>query len=202
MAVRSTMANLITRVRLLINDPSGTSQTFADQDIQDVLDASRIDVLSGATTPRPTFVTGTIQYLDYFTDLGDREDDLVLKQFLTIVVTPSLSEPIPGHFQFAASTLPPVFITGKTYDVYRAAADLLERWAAKVVLAYNVNVDGQSLQRSQMAVALQTLAETYRRQSRAHSHVIMRSDVESPHRKLQTGLGPLTIDYMSGGRGH
>ena len=32
---RSTMAALIARVRLLINDPSGASQVWADDDIQD-----------------------------------------------------------------------------------------------------------------------------------------------------------------------
>ncbi len=127
MPVRSTMANLITRERVLINDPSGASQVFDDQTIQDILDARRIDVLNGSLIEKPTFSGSTVQYLDYFSDWSDWEDSPVLKQYLTVVVTPSTSENIVGHWTFASTTLPPVFITGRTFDIYAAAADLLER---------------------------------------------------------------------------
>src|SRR6266704_1986427 len=96
MPVRSTMANLITRERVLINDPSGASQVFDDQTIQDILDARRIDVLNGSLIEKPTFSGSTVQYLDYFSDWSDWEDSPVLKQYLTVVVTPSTSENIVG----------------------------------------------------------------------------------------------------------
>ena len=206
MAVRSTMAALIYRTRLLINDPnpapSGATLAFPDQDVQDALDATRLDIFNGSTTPRPTFVTGTIQYLDYFADYGDWEDDLVLKQYLTIVVTPSLSENIVGHWQFAASTLPEVYITGKTYDVYRAAADLLERLASRWMLAYSFSADGQSFRREQAFAMIEKRINTLRAKQRAGSLALVRSDIVSPEGRVQTGLGPLEIDYMANGTGH
>lgn len=199
MPVRSTMSNLIYRVRLLINDPAGASQQFQDQDVQDILDVSRADVLSQVMIPRPTYSGSTIQFLDYFTELGDWEDDWVIKQFLINIVTPSLAEPIAGHWQFATTTLPPCYLTGKTYDVYRAAADLLERWSARWALSYNISVDGQSLQRSGAHSMLLDLAKSYRMQARPRSLTLRRSDVRKEGHLSGAGLGVTELDYMGSG---
>ena len=198
MAVRSTMAAIITRVRILINDPASASQIFDDQTIQNVLDDSRQDYVNELLYTKPTFVSGTIQYLDYWHDLGSWEDGTIFKQFLYVVVTPSASEPIAGHWTFAANTLPPVYLTGSTHDLYRAAADLLERWAAKWVLAYDFTSDGQSFKSSQAASMLQALAATYRGKQRASSIGFTRSDLQSES-VASMGLGAKEIDYMSSG---
>jgi hypothetical protein len=198
MAVRSTLATIIDRVRTLINDPRGASQTFADQDIQNCLDDYRQDVGNVALTSYLTYVSGTVQYLDYYHDLGSWEDGFVLKQFLTVVVTPSASEPIVGHWTFATSTRPPVYLTGSTHDIYRAAADLLERWAAKWALNYDFSSDGQSFRRSQAASMLQALAVTYRKKQRASNMSFTRSDLQSAD-VSSVGLGAKPIDYMSSG---
>jgi len=201
MAVRSSMAALIARVRLLISDqlPLGSGQIFLDQDIQDVLDESRVDMRSVQLRGVPTYVGSSIQYLDYYSDLGGWEDDFVLKQYLINVVTPSASEPIAGHWTFATTTLPGVYITGKQYDVYRAAADLLERWSAKWVLAYAFTSDGQSFQRQQAADALQKLARTYRGKQRATTSTLTRGDLNAGAGNLPN-LGPTAIDYMGSGQ--
>lgn len=199
MAVRSTMATLIARTRLLINDPAGASQVFQDSDIQDILDSSRSDVKNGVMIPQPTFAGSQIQFLDYYTKLGDWEDDLVIKQYLINQVTPATSEPIAGHWTFSLSTLPPLYISGKTYDIYRASADLLERQAAMWVLRYNVNVDGQSLQRGQVTAALQNLARTYRMKQRAGAIHVIRTDIRQSGQLAGSGLGPTQLDYMASG---
>src|SRR6478609_5828318 len=122
MAVRPTMNNLISRTRALINDPGGTSQIFDDSEIQSVLDAGRVDVLNHSLRAVPTFSGSSLQYLNYYAqEWTDWEEDYVFKQYLSVPVTPAVFEPIAGHFVFAASTLPPVFITGKSFDLYRAA---------------------------------------------------------------------------------
>ncbi len=199
MPVRGTMANLITRVRNLINDPTGAGQIFDDQTIQDILDASRIDVINQPLQGQPTFSGSTIQYLDYFAPMGDFEDLPVLKQYLTQVVVPSVYENIVGHWQFATNVFPPVFITGKTYDVYRAAADLLERWSAKWMLSYDFTSDAQSFHRSQVAVQLQKLAATYRRQQRAISLNLSRSDLSSGGTHVNDPLRHTELDMMASG---
>lgn len=200
MAVRTTMAALITRVRLLIHDPSSTTEQFTDQEIQDVLDESRMDVVNQALEPRPTYIVGSIQYLNYYSQ-GGWEDDYMFKQYLTVVVTPTTLEPIAGHFAFAQSTLPPVYVTGKLYDVYRAAADLLERWAAVWAFSYNMNVNGQNLQRGQVTTALQNLAKTYRQKQRAGVIKMVRSDIAA-NQATDLSLAAKPLDYFaSGGNG-
>lgn len=202
MAVRSTMLALISRTRLLVNDPAGVNQQFSDQDYQDILDESRMDVRNAPLRPQATFSGSSILWLDYYSEFSQWEDDVVLKQFLINTITPSLSEPIPGHWQFSINTLPPVYINGKTYDIYRAAADLLERWASRWVLSYNVGVDGQSLQRSQAHTMLLDLSHQYRLKQRAHVISTVRSDTSEQLGGLAgSGLGPLSIDYMSSGGG-
>src|SRR5579859_5792332 len=202
MAVRSTMqTSLIPRVRQLISDPSGPAQVFADQDIQDVLDESRQDVYTLPLTGVLTYASGTPQYLDYESELGGWEDGYVLKQSWTIVVTPSVSEPIAGHWSFTANTLPPVFITGKIYDVYRAAADLLERTAARWQGAsgYDFSSDGQSFRRSQAATGLLKLAETYRRKQRAGTISLVRGDMNASSGQGASLTGPQPIDFIASG---
>jgi hypothetical protein len=194
MALRSSMAALIARVRSMINDTAGATQQFADTEIQDVLDESRQAVYNGALKPIPTFSGATIQYLNYEAELGSWEDDLVLKQFLITVVTPATSENIVGRWTFAATALPPVFITGKTYDVYCAAADLLERWSARYATRFDFSSDSQSFHVSQAMRQLQKLAQSYRASQRAGSLNVMRSDLQQPA-GASNALGPQPIDY-------
>ncbi len=200
MAVRSTMASIIARVRILINDPAGASQQFTDSIIQDVLDETRTDVTNQPLTAYPTYTGATILYLDYYSPVGLWEDGYVLKQYLTVTVTPSAVEPIVGHFEFSTTTLPPVYITGSYHDTYRAAADLLERLAAMWTMAYNVNVDGQSLQRSQVVPALLNLATSYRKKQRAHVISFSRGDISD--QSIGNGLGVTPLDFYAKGDPH
>jgi hypothetical protein len=196
------MTALIARVRILINDTLlGSEQIFTDDDIQGVLDEGREDVVNKPLCPKPTYSGATIQYLNYYSEYGGWESDYVLKQYLTVLVTPSSVEEIAGHFTFAVSTLPPVYITGKIHDIYRASADLLERWAARWVLSYDVLVGGQQFKRSQATTALLALAKSYRQKQRPRSISMVRSDLNSTG-QTDLSLGPTALDYMASGNGN
>ncbi len=177
MAVRATMADLITRVRLLINDPAGASQTFADQEIQDALDRHRSDVryleLVAAETVAPG---GAVSYLDYYADRGDWESDEALYNSTYAALAPTSADRLTGHWAFAANQNPPVYIVGKSFDPYAAAADLLEAWAAKEKLAFDFDSDGQTFKRSQKIAALLQMAREYRRQQQPVSVGMARTD--------------------------
>ncbi len=62
------------------------------------------------------------------------------------------------------------------YDVYGAAADLLEMWAAKEKLSFDFEADGQTFRRSQKSQSLLELAREYRRQQRPQQVGMVRSD--------------------------
>lgn len=201
MAVRSTMASLITKVRSLINDPAGGSAVWTDQDVQDQLDRTRMDVRYELLRAAPTILNApstanqpSIIWADYFSSFQWWEDDVVLQgtniptAASWVVLTPVLTENEVGHWAFEASVFtagtvpgqyPPVFATGKSYDVYMAAANLLEMWAVKLALAYDVTTDGQQFRRSQQMSGLSNAARMYRQQARVVSVTPRRRDLQA-----------------------
>jgi hypothetical protein len=183
----------------MIADPAGVSQFFTDQQIQDQLDASgRQDIRYESLSIAPSIVniasTNNLPetiYADYYSAYGDWEEDAVLQGQDTSgnawkVLIPVASDYIVGHFQFELTPfvngtvpgqLPPVFITGKTFDLAGASADLLEFWAASLSCAYDINVDGQMLKRSQLMQMKLTLAQYYRRLAKPRIAKQSRRDV-------------------------
>lgn len=168
MAVRSTMAALIARVRQMVFDPAGGSELFADQDIQDKLDECREDIRYELLTPKPTFANpGGIQYNDYYAARGMWEADEVLIWGDFSTLTPTSSDELVGHWQFS-NQLPPVLIAGKRYDLYRAAADLLDyKIATLSATETDFSSDGQSFHLSQQLTFLEKRVCDYRRKQQA-----------------------------------
>ncbi|MDP9350797.1 MAG: hypothetical protein M3P51_04560, partial [Chloroflexota bacterium] len=91
-------------------------------------------------------------------------------------LTPSTSDYQEGRWTFATSTSPSVYLVGKTYDIYGAAADLLEQWAARLARRYDISDSNSSYKRSQPAERLESLARTYRQQQRVRVVSMSRSD--------------------------
>lgn len=202
MPVRSSMSQIITRVRLMIFDPSGGSEFFQDQDIQDTCDESvdfvRYEPLKIAPTIINTASTGnqpSVIFIEYFSRFQWWESDAVLQgnniptNAAWTVLTPSQSDYINGHWWFEPSATeytaptvpgqyPPVFVTGKTYDLYGVAADLLDYWGAALAGSYDITVDGQTLKRSQLMAAKMTLAANYRRKAKPKTVKMVRKDIE------------------------
>ena len=163
MAVRGSMGDLVARVRLLIGD-AVTGGVFGDQEIQDTLDQRREVVRYAALRPEPTLqvTTGVMQYLDYFGTRGFWESDATLYGPAWQQVAPATSDWLTGHWTFGSSQIPTVWIVGKIYDVYGAAADLLEIWAAKVADEFDFADINAKYLRSQSGKAKLALAAVYR----------------------------------------
>lgn len=186
----------------MIGDPSGSSQHFDDETIQDALDNYRDDVRYETLAMAPVIVNTastsnqpSIIFADYYSAFSWWEADVVLQGNNTttgaawIVLTPLASDYIVGRWQFELTPFvngtvpgqyPPVFATGKVYDLNAAAADLLEMWAASLTCAYDFSSDGQSFRRSQMLQAKLTLAQTYRRKAKPRIAKMLRRDVNPP----------------------
>ncbi len=178
MAVRASMADLISRLRTLISDLAGASQVFDDQTLQDHLDRRQTVARYAALRAEATYLSGgDADYLDYYADVGDWEADEALYDGSYNPLTPATSDRLAGHWTFATDQDPPVLIVGKYYDLYAAAADLLEAWAAKEKLSFDFDADDQTFKRSQKAAALLALAREYRRQQRPVSVGMVRTDV-------------------------
>ena len=197
MAVRATMSQLIARVRLMIGDPASTSQQFQDQDIQDTLDESRDDLRYEGELIAPSIVntasTGnqaSTIFADYYSKYQWWEQDVVLQGYFNgaawVVLTPLALDYITGHWQFELTPfvngtvpgqLPPVFATGKVYDPFYAAAEMLDMWCAQLSGAYDVTANGQTLHRSQLWAQKRQTADLYRRKAKPHIAKLRRDDL-------------------------
>lgn len=177
--VRGSMATLIARVRGLIGDQAGT--VFGDDEIQDALDRVRMAVRYASLLPQPTYGPSTagVQYLDYYARLSGWEDDVVLSDlsYTDITATATVYEPLVGHWAFA--TQPAglgVRVTGKVYDLYAAAADLLEEWAGKLKLNFTFSADMQRFSLSEQVTNVLSVAARYRMQAQPRSVRIIQSE--------------------------
>lgn len=209
MPVRSTMQQIISKVRLMIGDTAPTSeQQFTDSDIQDKLDEYRDDIRYESLTIAPSIVNNantngqaTTIFADFYSDYKWWEQDVVLQAYsggqAWVVVTPVVSDYITGHWQFETNVfvsgtvpgqLPPVFATGKVYDLNAASADLLEFWAVTLTGAYDVSVDGQNLRRSQLMTQKLTMSTYYRKRAKIRTALMTRTDVMPALNSVRTRL--------------
>ena len=94
--------------------------------------------------------------------------------------------------EIAESLLDHVYSDGLgvvNYDLFGAAADLLENEAATVKRKFDVtDAGGASMKRSQMGAAMLEIAKTYRAKARVVSVGSVRSDV--PHQSIRGDLTP------------
>lgn len=181
MAYRESCAGLISRLRDLIGDPAeGATPTWNADQLQSALDRRRQVVRYLALTPAPTTLPGgSVEYLDYFAPYGDWQEDASLTDASGTVLTPSESDFETGHWAFAANTLPTVYLTGYTYDLYAAAADVLEKWAGKEKLNYTWGPGSGQYVESQKFKQIGELALQYRAQQRVEVACMRRSDVNA-----------------------
>ena len=185
---RSTMATLISTLRELVNDPAGAAQVFADDTLQRHLDAHRWDVYDEALTAIPTPIGGgSVAYYEY----RSRHRDFETTQGGTAVfvvrdsvgATRGTATWAEVDYQLGRVTFATdqagtaLYLTGRTFDLYGAAADTLMDWAAKTALQFDFSSDSQSFSRSQKQAQLMQAAERYRRQARPLRVSITRPDV-------------------------
>lgn len=163
---RSSMAELIARTRVLVGDPAGGSQQFADDDIQDALDARRTDVVEAQLRVRPSFTqTSLVIFVDFFAPRRYWEDSVALANYQGHALTPDSADLTAGHWTFVAGTAIPVYITGSFFDLYGSAQALLEQWASSVAREFDFATDGQSFNRSQKREGLLMAAREFARKA-------------------------------------
>ena len=162
------MANLITLVRGLINDPVGATQQFSDDAIQAQLDLHRDYLLKEALTALPA-PDGS--QLKWQSAKRNWEADLTLTNPAGTALTPESSDPISGYFTFAESQVA-VYATGFTYDPYAAAGELLTIWAGRIEQDITkFSADGSSFEFAGLRDSKLQLAKEYMAKSKAFGSI-------------------------------
>ena len=176
MAARVSMGELIALVRRLVYDPVSTEQNWTDSELQTWLDTHCVTAIEQPLAYTWQTVAGERVVLEYVAELGYWEADAKLTDASGNTLTATSANLVAGRWSFVAHQQPPVYLTGRSYDVYAAAADALEARAAQVALAYDFSADGATYHRSQQGEALLRLARQYRGQARASVARMVRSD--------------------------
>ena len=173
---RATMAELITRLRKLVNDPSSVS--FDDDTLQNYLDARRERANYVPLEAEDTIAPGgAVSYLTWFAPCGDWEEDAAVYNNAYAALTPSTEDLVNGRWTFATQPAYPVYLLGWTYDLYGAAADALEERTAQVSEDYTFQADGGYYVRSdKQRMVLATISQ-YRKRQRVKTVEMYRGDV-------------------------
>lgn len=163
MAARTSLADLITEVRSLVADPYGA--TFTDDQVQTALDARRTERRWVPLRPVQSFVPGGgIYFYDFYSDAAYWEADVQLQDMSYTTITADLSELFVGHWHFNVQPQGiGVRATGKTFDVHGSAADLLDRWAAQVMLDFDFTSNADQYRRSQKHAQIVKMAAEQRK---------------------------------------
>jgi hypothetical protein len=169
----------------MIGDP--TNSTWPDdQTLQDVLDDDHQSVWRNLPLQMTeTRAAGTIKFQDFYSVSragGNWESDAVLVDAGYQVIDSSkyVADFTVGHWAFTDQPAYPVYITGKTFDLNGAAADLLEREAASQRKKFDTaETGGASAKRSQIVSNILTLASKYRAKQRPKTSKPVRSDTVS-----------------------
>ena len=166
---RPTMAALIGRLRVVIGDPAGADQTWSDDELQDMLDHTRIDFYyARAVTMETVLPGGATAVLDAYApcNLTDWEADAALAGPEYQALTPSTADCAVGHWTFATGQPEPIYLSGKTFDLYLAASNALEAWATRLAREYDYKSGDQSFARGATADRMFAAARALRQRAR------------------------------------
>lgn len=166
---RSSMTALIGKVRVLIGDQAAP-QDFTDDEIEDALDRSKRIAVDLPLTP-----IGAFPWTRYVTSWGAWEANAILRSGDT-TVTPDSSDLETGEWTFTTPRQDNLTLTGSTYDLYAAAADLLESYAAKTKAEFDFSTESSTYTRSGKSKRAMELAALYRKRIRFGSAPQVRSD--------------------------
>lgn len=183
MAARSGMSTLIGQVRRLVAD-EGSAVWTTDDEVEDSLDQTRIDIWSEELTPSPIHSSGDIVYYDYLLARADVEG--TASGTLAWRLYDSNGDDATGytltgdrglvhfHADQAGTTY---WADYRTYDPFAAAADLWEERAADLSGRYDFTTGAASFKASQWFDHCTKMADRLRKQSKPVSVQMTRGDV-------------------------
>lgn len=176
MAIRATMENLVERTKRLIAEVTDCD-VFTDDEIQASLDKRRLYVRYKRLRPLVTLENSQIKYYDFVSADKDFETDYKITDSIGTETAPDSADLINGYFTYNAAQDQIRYITGKSYDPYGSAADLLIQRAVSRSNRFDFYDGTISIKRSQEFENLIKAAKEYRRKARVIEAVMVRDDV-------------------------
>lgn len=187
MSLRSGMVEIIDRVRSLCNVLADANSWLEDDRIQEHLDRHRLVVkYAPMLTEGRIAPGGSVSYLDFTAPYQNWEGtasgrpfgyQLVDGGYNDITSSGSVvNDPVQGWWTFGTAPTRPVMISGATYDIFGAAADILQNRLAQLAEEFDFQTQGLDYKVSQKQARLMQVIADYRAQSRGMSGDMVRSD--------------------------
>jgi hypothetical protein len=176
MAARTTMSNLITTVRGFCNAGTadytiGSTAYWSDEQLQTVLDRYRVNLREVPLTPHSLYNSGgTVEYKEYQSPQGWMEASnagtarFVVTDGIGGVQGTALwgADYETGLVTFVSDQAGSArYVTGYSYDVYAAAADIWDQMAASYARQIDFSTDNHSVKRSHIVTTCQAMAKRY-----------------------------------------
>ena len=185
------MAALITQLRSMTD--AGTadytvngSSYWTDDQLQQMLDQTRVDVRRKLMRAEALYDNGTVHYYDYYLDMryvegtasgsaAFRVENSVGSTIAGTLYTPALDV---GHLLFSYDTLGSAYyFSGRQYDLNRAAAMVWEQKAADVANRFDLEIDNHNMKRSQLYDHYLHMAASFRSSAKPMMIRMKRVDV-------------------------
>jgi hypothetical protein len=168
----------------------GLQTYWSDDHLQVVLDRHRSDLRNQYAQPQYKPVSGGYAVYDYVIVSGNLEsgtaltvEDGIGNTYGTATYTVDAAR---GVISFTANTGGSmVAVTGRTYDLNAAAADVWMQKAAHTALAYDFSTDNHRMSRSQMRAACLEMAQFFQAQGAPSSVSLERSDTNGDYHPLR-----------------
>jgi hypothetical protein len=189
MAARTTMSDLIQKLRLFTNtstnDFTVSSTTYwTDEQLQDELDKKQKKVNYQSMQAIPTYgVGGTVTYTRYQTGLADWEKEPVIQDEGGTTLTAGTAtgnyafDDNIGVVNFVDDTEGHTrYITGYVYNVEMAAAKVWEQKVALYATQFDFSTDNHSIKRSQVLIQCREMVKYYQSRAGVTQIEMVRSD--------------------------
>lgn len=187
MTARTGMANIILHVRGLANAGTadwtlGTAVYWDDDHVQEMLDRRRVEFYRMPLGKVQQYEGGTVVYKIYRSGMEYLEsgttvfevEDAAGNTVGTALYTPNYNN---GEIVFASDTGgSSYYLTGRSYQANKAAADIWRMKAANVAAYYDFKTDNHSMSRSQMVKQFLQMADYFDSQSGVMSVDMYRGD--------------------------
>jgi hypothetical protein len=188
---RASMADLITNLRSLTNAGAleytvAGNPFWTDKQLQTVLDRHVTYIRDEVLRPLETISAGgSTSYFDYQSSyrflestVGGTSRFIVKDETYTAIGTAAYTVDYPRGFVTFGTTTTGLtrYLTGYSYDLNAAAADVWSQKAAHYVTSYDVQTDNHGLKRSQIIQNCLTMAKNYSSGAMVFSVSVDRSD--------------------------
>lgn len=143
------------QLRDLIGDPASTTQTFSDEELEEILDRWRYPQDAVELEPIASYSAAAgKQFLMHASLFPFWSTQATFQSAAYATLTPATADPIRGRWTFSTEPDYPVLATGSAYDLYGAASDALGIWANRKARDYDFESNTQRFKRSQMRAGL------------------------------------------------